>query len=72
MTPSRRNTQTKEATTEIYTIAYTLSLHDALPIFSLIVLFDTLGILGGFGIALLVQDVSFALLRSREIGRAHV
>ena len=32
---------------------------------TLIILFDLLGILGGFGIAVMVQDVSFALLRSR-------
>jgi len=34
-------------------------------LFVLIVLFDVVGILGGFGIAVLVKDISFPLLRSR-------
>lgn len=36
-----------------------------LSLFSLIVLFDLMGILGGYWIALLIQDVSFSLLRGR-------
>jgi phospholipid/cholesterol/gamma-HCH transport system permease protein len=38
-----------------------------LSMFALIVCFDVIGVLGGFGIAVLLKDISFALLRARVV-----
>ena len=38
-----------------------------LAMFSLLVVFDLFGILGGFGIAAMLQDISFSLLESRVL-----
>ncbi len=38
-----------------------------ISLFGLIVCFDLVGILGGFGIALMLKDISFALLRARVL-----
>ena len=61
------------ATTEIYTRFYTLSLHDALPIYLLhLPMLKTLPIPGRDVVLAQVLSGALSVVVSQEIGRAHV